>query len=223
MDTKAKVADQAEKENPVFKTPCMEITKGASLFLDIGRGKIGKDKKEHLGFSPLKPTSYSGTFTRTEPPILVLRIANPKQFKPKMVGERWKVRVEDMEITSELTRNKQFQKVLVRLSVLGRVENSSKFYDKEKEQYVIETRSGRATIRKEVFETEEETQEYRGEQRGQPMVFRVRSVYPIINGARGDMVSQTLILATNKFVLVGEKASQITRETLKAGGHGNTR
>lgn len=220
MNTNA-IAEQAVK--PVFKTPCAEITKGASLFLDIGRGQIGKDKKEHLGFSPIKPGSYSGTFTRIEPPILVWRITNPKDFRPKMVGERWKVKVEEIEITSQLTNNKQFQKVLVRLSVIGRVETSFDFYDKEKKQYVIETRSGRVTVHKAVFETEEEIKEYGGEQRGQPMVFRVHTVYAIINGTRGYAVLETLNAAVNKSALVDEKASLIAQETLKNKGHGNAR
>lgn len=207
-----------------FQTQYAKIQNGALLFLDIGPGKIGKDDKEYLGFSPIKPLKYGGaTFKRKELPILIFRITNPENFNPEITGERWKARVEKIEVTSQLTNNKQFQRVLVHIFVIERVENSFQFYDKKTKQYIVGTRSGRVTISQNSFSTEEEPVEYRDQQRGEQMAMRVYNVYAQVNGTTRELVSQTLVGAASKSILVKERASEIAQEALKKGKHGDNK
>ena len=204
-----------------FKTSLVEIKKGASIFLDVG-GKLEKNGKQYLGFSPIRPLKYGGAFKRTEEPILIFKISNQKHFIPEMEGERWEVRVDNIEITSQLTSNKQFQRVLVYISVIKRVEHAFRHYNKETEIYTVGVRSGRATITQNFFETEEEIVEYRDERNRERAVRKICNVYAQIGDAR-ELVYQIILGGVIEPTLVLEKTSELFKKALQNKRHGDTR
>ncbi|MBI5400984.1 MAG: hypothetical protein HZB12_02625 [Candidatus Yonathbacteria bacterium] len=217
MNTSAVVLAEQEV---FFKTSLVEIKKDASLFLDVGKGKLGKDKKEYLGFPPIKPIEYGGAFKMPEPPILIFKISNLKNFRPEMVGERWEVKVERIEITSQLTSNKQYQRVLVRISVVKRMEHEFRHYDRETTSYIIGVRSGRALIAQDFFKTEEEVVEYHDPR--EQAVRKVCNVYARIGSVR-ELVSQIIMGGVLESALILERASAIFKKAMQSRDHGDMR
>ena len=202
-----------------FQTAYGEIKKGSYLFLDVGPGKIGKDKKEYLGFQPIKVKRFGGKFNK--PPILIIRVGNQEHFKPEISGERWKVLIKDTEVTPQLTTNKKFQRVLLHIEAIERVENTFEYYDKKSKQYVVETRSGRLTISRDIFETEEEETEFRNKDKD--YIMTVTNVYARVNESARQLIYQSLFGGVYRQTLVDDRSAELFNNALKTKKHGTSK
>ena len=211
-----KIGEKAE--NLVFQAGHRKIAVGEVVFLDVAEKT--KMAGNYFGFKPIKKFKKFSGATFQLSPILIFRITNPENFKPEISGEKWQVRVEKIEITLQPTTNNAFQRVLVHIHVVERVENTYEFYDEYSEQFVIVTKSGAVIICRDTFPTEKEVVEYRND--SNQMIMEVLNVYARVSESARTLIFQKLVGGVSKEVLIEKRASEIAQDAFRNNKRGAT-